>query len=614
MQANEIVTASGGRAGSSVVVNTTDVSSGEISAELMKSNPEVASMIKWGRQIRRGGLFERDKYVTPAGIYDQMRVAQEAAENDDVVAGVVEGTEALAFSNMSIRCEDPDEENIWNQIIEDVDLDTQIRAMWRETFVVSQFYAATWWEVKNYAVKGRNKDTGVQRKKKFNGLRVPTGISILDPLKVTPVGNFMFGKEELAWIATRQEATIYDNILSGREEDAMVKSLLTGSYVPRPDEVARLGRMALGASQLYKLNPDTVWRHTATRSDYKPFADVRMKSVFELLDMKNLLRELDRALLLGATNFIVLIRKGTEHMPAKNEELRALQASVQTLSQIPVIVGDHRLTIDIITPKADMSLQPEKYNTIDARITARLYGMFMTGNFAAGAKNDDSAGLMKIVARGLESRRNQIRKSIQKNILKKIYRLNDSLTCEPTLVFHPKSVAINFDPGLAAFILDLLDRKHISRATALEQVDFAEDEEAERLERQHEVYDVIFDSLTPLQDPDQQHQFAVDMAAIESKNAITMQKEVQKDKLEILDKEQTVPKAVGVPAKKGTPTAANPGAGGSSSTPKASPVKKAPANTDSKSAGRTGGNRNGGGAAPGTGQGQTKDPRRGATG
>jgi hypothetical protein len=607
--ANEIWAEGGERA--AVVINTTDISNDMITEALGSAQPEVAAMIKWGRQIRRGGLFERDKYLTPRGIYDQMRLAQEASENDDVVAGVLETTESLAFSKMSVRCDDPDEENIWNQIMEDIDLDSRIREMWREMFTVSQFYAATWWDVKNYKVMGRNKDTGVQRKKNYPNLRVPTGLTLLDPLKITPVGNFMFNQEQLAWVANREEAHLYDNVLSGREEDSTIERLLLGRYQPREDELSRLGKMNIGGgvSQLYLLNPGTVWRHTATRSQYKPFADIRMKSVFELLDLKNLLRELDRALLLGATNFIVLIRKGSDKMPAKDEELIGLRNSVQTLSQIPVIVGDHRLEIEIITPKIDMSLQPEKYNTIDARITARLYGMFMTGNFAAGAKGDDSMKLIRIVARGLESRRSQIRRSIEREVLRKIWQRNDSLVNKPSLVFHPKSIAIDFDSGLAAFILDLLDRGWIPSATALEQVDFDIDEEAQKMQRQDEEYKNVFRALTPLQDPVQSHKFQLEQDAVEQKNLIELTKLQQKNKLEVLDKEQLVPKAVGVPAAKGTPTAASPS--GTGAPAKAAPVKKAPGNADPKSGGRSGGGtRSGGGAAPGTGQGQEKDARR----
>jgi hypothetical protein len=56
-------------------------------------------MVRWSNDTRlppsrRGGLFDRDRYVTPERTWDQMRVAYHAAETDDVVSGVLESTEA----------------------------------------------------------------------------------------------------------------------------------------------------------------------------------------------------------------------------------------------------------------------------------------------------------------------------------------------------------------------------------------------------------------------------------------------------------------------------------------------------------------------------------------
>lgn len=625
--ANEIWTSEAEGEGT-VVLNTTDFSTSMVHDSIEREHPEVASMIRWGRQVhrnRRGGLLERDKYVTPTGMYDQMRVAQDAARTDDVVSGFLESTEALAFSRMSVQSDDEDEEDIWAQIMEDIDLDSRIREMWREMSIVSQFYVGVWWGLKDYQVRGRDRKTGVKRKKQFKRLRVPIGITMLDPMKIVPVGNFMFRQEQLAWAAQRDEASYFDNVLTGMEQDETIKRLIVGKYNSNDLEQQRLGRLGIGPAELYLLSPDNVYRETSTRPDYEPFADVRMKSIFDLLDLKALLRELDRAMLLGATNFIVLIRKGSEHMPAKQAELSALQASVRTMSQLPVIVGDHRLEIDIITPKLDTTLTPEKYNTIDARITARLYQILMTGNFAAGAKGDDSLKLVRIIARGLESRRGLLRRSIDRNILMKIYERNEAFTEIPRLEFHPKTVAIDFDPGLAAYLMDLLDRHAISRGTLLEQIDLDEDDEARILQREKDFYDGVFNPLTPLTDPKQAHDFRMQEQDEQQKDLIELRKIDQKNKLALLDEEQLAPKAVGVPAKKGTPTGdaptgPNPPAGGGSTTvdhhvKTTTVVKKAPGNSDPKSAGRTqGGNRSGGGAAPGTGQGQPADPRRKAKG
>ena len=232
-----------------------------------------------------------------------------------------------------------------------------------------------------------------------------------------------------------------------------------------------------------------------------------MKSVFELLDLKNQLREMDRAHLVGGTNFIILVKKGTDEIPAKPAEVRGLAAQVRASARVPVIVGDHRVDIEIITPKLDTVLKPERYNTLDARITARLYQMFMTGNYAAGAKGDDSIKLARVVARGLESRRHMIRRSIEAEVFKKTFDRNEDIfTDEPKIRFHPKRIALDFDANVATYLQDLRDRRDISRETMLQELDLSQAEEARQRDRESEHYDDVFTPVnvpfsTPIGDP-----------------------------------------------------------------------------------------------------------------
>lgn len=508
-------------------------------------------MVRWSQDTklptsRRGNLFDRDRYINPEHTWDQMKIAYHAAEMDDVVAGVLEMTEALAFGRTSIDCHEPDEENIWAQISEDLELDRRLREMWREDFTVSQFYAAVWWGQKSYSVDGKS-DSGVKRKKKFDNLNVPVGITILDPLKIVPVGNLMFNKDVLAYCAdNRNEYDLIKAVINGdREADPLIKQLMVAPYEPDETERRMLSDDGIAPGRLFLLNPKNVWRHTDTRPQYQRFATVRMKSVFELLDLKAQLRALDRALLLGGTNFIILVKKGDKDRPAKAAEIQALQQNVRTLSRTPVIVGDDRLSIEIITPKTDNTLDPTRYNGIDSRITSRLYMMFMTGNFASGAKGDDSIKLAKMVARGLESRRHLLKETIDKRILRETFERNAALTSKPSLQFHPKRIALDFDPTYANFLLDLYDRGPLATESILEEIDYDIHTELRRRKKE-KPFDEVF---TP----------------------------------------------------RAAPGASNLGEGGEGK-------------QDPKSAGRTGGRRsggvkNGGGAAPGSGQGQApKDP------
>lgn len=500
------------------IVNQSGIDDKVIMSALQEQAPEIAALTRWTNDIRarQGGIFQRDRYVNPKGIFGEIRVAKEAAEHDDVVSNVLETTEQLAFNRVVIECEDMDEEMVWAQIMEDLQIETRMREMWRELFISSFCYPAVWFgkpEDGGYRIPGKTA-RGNKRKKIYDGLTVPLGMSLLDPLRVVPVGNFMFGQEQLAYIATQSEAQVINSTLAGENSsDLIVKRLIKGRYNATTEEMLLLKQVTLGFSgytsgmvstfgpdysNLYLLDPDAVFRVELTRPSYERFPAVRMKSIFELLDLKAQLREMDRAYIVGATNFIILVKKGSDERPAQQRELDQLTAQVRSAARVPLIVGDHRLNIEIVTPKNDKTLSPERYNSLDSRITARLYQLFNTGNYAAGTATDDSIKLIRVVARSMESRRNMIRDAVMKNVIRPVFEMNDALKSPPKLKFYPQRISLDFDPNIAVYLQDLRDRGDISRYTTLAELDIDEADEAMKRQREAELYDDIF---TPVNVP-----------------------------------------------------------------------------------------------------------------
>lgn len=483
-----------------VVVNETSVSNDNVMEALGKQRPELVSIANWYRKTqsspRDGGIFQRDRYVTPASMFDQFKTAQDAAHSDDVVSGVVEATEALAFNRVSIDCEDPDEENVWNQIVDDIDLDGRLREIWRELFIVSNCYVGTVYGRKSYKVGGKSR-TGKKRKKSFNDLVVPIGMTVLDPLKIVPVGNFMFGQEKLAYIADKTEMEHFDDVLAGSNTtDLPVRQLIKSKYQPYEGEKKALQELTSNRNldNLYILDPDRTTRFTATRPGYARFAPCRMKSVFELLDLKQQLRQMDRAHLLGATSFIVLVTIGDKDSRPDQSDINALKSQVQVSARVPVIVGDYTLDVKIITPKTDHTLRAERYNTLDSRLTARLYQIASSGGYQAGFSGDDSVKLTKVIARGLESRRYMIKRDLEKTVFKQTYEKNDQFTSEPEINFHPRTISLNFDHNFANFMFDMYQNGDISRETFLSEFDLSQEEEARKLTLEEEAYGDVFDN------------------------------------------------------------------------------------------------------------------------
>lgn len=557
-------------------VNKTGVSNRELYDAMTDSDRQmIAAFSGWASSTqptyksRQGGLFQRDRYITPVTIRDQMRVAYAAVEQDDVVSSAARVTEALAFSDCSFVAEDEDDEDIYNQIAEELDLDARLREIWRELFTVSQCYIAIWWEDRVMKVRGKT-DKGNEKRKSYV-LRVPTNITLLDPLRVVPVGTTIFGKERLAYCANRSEhqeflLAMQDVSGYGRfNEDEIVKRLVVEPYLPDAFEKRELQDAGFDVQNLWLLNPDNVFRHTATRPSFRRWAPVDMRSIFELLDQKQQLRQSERAHLLGATNFIVLVTKGSDMIPAKPDEIENLKVQTRTIGSMPVLVGDHRLKVDIVTPKMDLTLKAERWNTLDSRITANVYGMFSLGNYAAGAQGDDSAKLTKVVAKGMESRRKMIRRVLEKHVFKPMYDMNDDLKTKGKLLFHPASIALDFDASWAMFLLQLRQDREISRDTILTQFDLNQKHEFLMLTREKDKYDDTFQSQVAFSGPGAPKGPFIDPNTGQQVPAGTP---------------GAIPAPAGTPAKKAAPD-------------------------------NGGGRRNGGGAAPGTGQGQpAKAPNR----
>ena len=492
-----------------VLVNESGLSDQAVKEAISLQVPELARINKWADSFsgksRNGGIFSQDRFVVPSGMFDKFRTAADAVRSDDVVANAVETTEQLAFKRISIETGDDDESNIAQQVIDKIDLPKIMRSIWRELFTVSQCYLAVVWHRQDFKVKGTTA-AGTKKKKVYKQLLVPKGITVLDPLKVIPVGNFMFGQERLVYIADVGESTQIENALAAENtSDLIVDSLFESKYQPDHNELSLLiditGHHDL-QGRMFLLKKENCWRITSTRPDYQRFADVRMESVFEILDLKHNLRESDRSDILGNLNCIILVKKGSDKFPAQGEELAGAALQMRQGAKIPLIVSDHRMEIEIITKKTDNVLRPERYNTLNAAITARLYQILNSGNYAAGTAVDDSAKLFKIIASGMEARRDDIRDSIMDKVIEVTWEKNsDKLKGEPEMNFHPRRIALDFDPHYAQLLFDAFSAGHVSRDTFLSELDISQDQEAVKRKREDDLYEDTFSVRESSTDP-----------------------------------------------------------------------------------------------------------------
>lgn len=503
---------------------------------------EIASAVaQWTRNMNStslagSSLFFRGRYTMTTNVYDQMMQAADAVEFDDILSAVADATEGLAFSQVSFEMVDQDQEDIWNQIGLKLRLQTKMKIAWRELFKVSQVYFGIDWQdlvlkVRTPTIPLTNMDSDSQgdvpipgaedlhpsgeprpgpkkraRRKQF-AITAPAGLTIWDPTKILPVGQLMFGRERFAYIASPAEHQAFMAVFEGKGTDPLVLKMFDGPYTPTPEELAVLHenhRDPATKAWLWLFKRDAIFRHTLTRADYERFASVRLKSVLPDLDIKSHLRASDRATLIGATNFIIVLKRGSDKFPARPGEVEQLREQSRVVARMPILVGDHRLSVEIVTPAVDHVLDPKRYDLIDHRLIMRALGTFklngsgsrMEGGSGGGGPTDDE------IARGIESRRNDLADTLWTYLVEQTMKRNETVLTEaPHISFHPKRVVIGLDANIMKLVLQLRDRGDISRETELEE--FQMDQQVEYVRRKREKgIDDVFKSSVPFSSPE----------------------------------------------------------------------------------------------------------------
>lgn len=525
-----------------------------------RGNREIASVIeKWSQSLSSAStqttldVFNRGKWGDNAKhIHAVMSQCAWAVENDDILSTLADVVEGLMWQKCRFELFDTDQQDMWNQWAKDVDLDSLLRQVGREVFKVSQLYVGLSWGRKVYHVREDDIQETIQefedkkeerereekvkardefiamnskqpgyieppeipeieqsgpgkgnrkRKKKFP-VTVPTEVTIFDPTKIMPVGTLMFGRERFAYIATREEDEAFTEIFKGEIADGTVLDMIEKKYEPSAADRAACGDIGVDYSRLWLMRKDAVFRHTLTRAQYERYAPVRLKPILPLLEMKQHLRASDRATLIGNTNFIVVITKGTDKLPAKAAEIANLQEQAKVIARLPVLIGDHRLNVEIVSPAMDNTLIESRWETLDSRLVFKAlqtYSPVVQGGNGGGAGVSE---MSRVVARGLESRRHMIVRSLEKHIFQMILDKNEGVLDEsPSLAFSPKRITLNFEADVLGQILKLRDRGDISRETMLEEIDYDQDVEVRRRARERVDYDRVFESQTPHSSP-----------------------------------------------------------------------------------------------------------------
>jgi hypothetical protein len=435
-----------------------------------------------------GSLLARTKFRTPANVWDEIKLARDLADRDDDVRAVIGLMIAVAFSD-GMENHHPNEKTVtlFNGLAAYMNLDGVFKRMYREYLIAQQVTTVSLFTRRQAVDVGDEGDSEQM---------VAPLVGILKAERIRAIGSDMFGNADLAYIPEPE----LERWLSEYFEETTTAA--RKAELRRLDPVSAVmftGKVKVGANSdltgqpidAYRLNPRMVHRTKAASDDDTPRP--LMTANFALLEAKRLLNLMDFALLQGGMNFIVVAKKGTDERPAQQPEIENLKQVVRTASRTGVIVGDHRLTFEILTPDLTALLDKTKRTLLGRKIAMTMLRLPETAEDSGGSGAATEAEL-EFIARVVTSDRADLRRHIENYVYEEAAKRNSALTSGTPRVWFPK-IVLQGTQYFTDYVLKLRDRGDIPRKTAVEAAGF--DWEAGVAQRKRELEDDIDETMAP---------------------------------------------------------------------------------------------------------------------
>lgn len=471
-------------AGRGTIVNETELPDHVVELAVETYFEENASM--FGSQpntfqtyAQQGGsILARSKFRTPANVYEEICLARDLAERDDDVSATIGAMVALAFGDgYQHTHEDEVIVALFDEMGKKGRIALAFKEMYREFLIAAQFTTVT--AFMRDSVQFRPHGAPRLRSRSV----VLPRVSVVPSEQVVPVGDDSFGTAPLYYRprSAAQEAWLHEFFSSStsparksemRKQNPLLAALMMEeindpnygtAYPTMLDEPTPASGMFL-----YKLNPLMAHRTTMPKGAWHHPRPMLTRN-FPLLEAKRLLNVMDYALLEGGSNFLVVAKKGSDLKPALPQEIEALRDTLRRASRSGVMIGDHRLNIEIITPDLTALLNPEKRKMIGRKLSMALLRIpDFQGDRTAGQ------GVMadvEILCRVVTSDRADIKLHVEGEVYEQTAVRNNSVDQGPPDLWFPK-IILQGAEFFTDLLLKLRDRGDIPRKFVVESAGF----------------------------------------------------------------------------------------------------------------------------------------------
>jgi hypothetical protein len=492
-----------------LVVNETDLPDQVVQRAVMDYVQENASVLgvsagsSFGAYANEGSLLARTRYRTPGNVMEEIRLARDMAERDDDVAPAIGAMIATAFSEgMAHIHRDPVMASVFDEIAANCNLDEVWAELYREWLIASGVTTATVYTRESFSFVPDG-----ESQQRTRDVVAPL-IGVLPAEQIRVIGSDLFRTGTLALKPANgaQESFLRElhdpkttearrRVL--RERDPVMAALTIGRIDvrdPFPGSfLSETNDPAVG-DELFLLNPRLVIRSTMAKGAWSYPRPVLTRN-FALLEAKRLLNIMDYALLQGGSNYLVIAKKGTDQKPAKQSEVDNLYGMISRASRTGVLVGDHRLDVQIVTPELKELLNPEKRNLLGRKLANAMLRVPELDEDAGGEGQKTS---VEIASRVVTYDRKMLKRHVEK-IYAEVVRRNSTIQA-PARIWFPK-IILQGTQWFTDYVLKLRDRGDISRKTAVGAGGFDYDAEVARRRLEKPDDRVMVPAAVPFDSP-----------------------------------------------------------------------------------------------------------------
>lgn len=444
-----------------------------------------------------GSLMNRSEFRQPVGVHEEIRLARWLAERDDDVGAVIGEMIGTAFAE-EMEAQHPDERTqaVFTAINEAADMEGALAEMYREWLIASQCTTATLFTRENLEYTLGD----ASARPESVSVAVPK-IGVLASENVRVLGNDTFGGGQLCYVPENEKlrrwlGEYFSPATSpARKHQMGLEDRVSANLFVRPTSIDpfSLEEPSLYATGgiIYVLNPKMVKRVTMPKGQWRDPRPMLTRN-FQLLEAKRLLNILDFALLQGGSNFIVVAKKGSDQRPAKGNEIANLREVVRRASKVGLIVGDHRLSFEVITPDLKEMLNGEKRRMIGRKMVMAM--MRVAEHSTENSSTEGMAAEMEIFARVMSWDRSTLSKHLRRTVYKETATRNPDKLKGPATLWFPK-ILLQGLQFWSETILKLRDRGDISRRSTVQSAGFNYD--AELAQRGRELANGDDETLIP---------------------------------------------------------------------------------------------------------------------